>query len=63
MVVSLKNKDDLIKSDKKVYNCPKCKSELDTRVPRSFFVKNFLFWLPLRRYTCYNCKRKFHVWS
>ena len=63
MVLSLNKEDDLIKSDKKTYQCPKCKSEFDARVRRSSFVKIFLFWLPLRRYACYNCKRKFYVWS
>jgi ribosomal protein L37AE/L43A len=41
--------------------CPKCKSELDNRVPRSFFVKNLLFFLPLKRYMCYKCQRKRYV--
>ena len=62
MVVSLKNSDGVIKDKKKVHNCPKCKLPLDNRVHRGFFVKNFLFWLPLRRYSCYKCNRKIYVW-
>jgi transposase-like protein len=39
--------------------CFLCKSEL-TRIKRGFFVKKFLFWLPLKRYICYKCNRKFY---
>jgi len=28
------------------------------RIPRSFLIKTFLFWLPLRRYKCHKCRRK-----
>jgi len=51
------------KAEKKTYHCPKCKSEVDNRIHRGIFVKNVLFWLPLRRYCCYGCKRKFYVWA
>lgn len=43
--------------------CPKCKTELDNRVPRGFFVKHILFFLPLKRYVCYKCQRKRYVFS
>jgi hypothetical protein len=44
--------------------CPKCKKgQLDNRVRRGFFVKNFLFWLPLKRYLCYTCTRKTYVYE
>lgn len=46
---------------KKVPVCPRCKSELDNRVPRGFLVKKFLFFLPLKRYICYKCQRKRYV--
>jgi len=62
MVSSLNNDENLRKSTKRVYYCPRCKEETNSRVHRSFFVKNFLFWLPLRRYACYKCKRKFYIW-
>lgn len=28
------------------------------RIPRTAFMKLFLFWLPLKRYQCYACMRK-----
>lgn len=46
---------------KKAPVCPRCKSELDNRVPRGFLVKKFLFFLPLKRYMCYKCQRKRYV--
>lgn len=63
MVTSLNNDSDIIKTEKKAYACPKCKSELDYRVHRSVLVKVLFFWLPLRRYLCYHCNRKYHVWE
>lgn len=41
--------------------CSKCKNGLDERMHRGFFVKKFLFWLPIRRYKCYRCKRGQYV--
>ena len=61
MVASL-NDINSTKIEKKTYQCPKCKSKLEFRVRRSFFVKNFLFWLRLKRYSCNQCKRKVYVW-
>ena len=46
---------------KKIYYCKKCKHEFDERLHRSLFVKTFLFWLPLRKYACYYCKRNYYV--
>jgi hypothetical protein len=37
--------------------CSKCKSVLDSRAHRSWFVKTVLFWLPIRNFKCYKCKR------
>lgn len=37
--------------------CSKCKSVLESRAHRSWFVKTFLFWLPIRNFRCYKCKR------
>lgn len=59
MVVSLNNEHHITK---KAHLCPKCKTEFDTRVHRGFLVKNFLFFLPIRRYECYSCKKKYYVW-
>lgn len=50
------------KTDKR--KCPRCgKGLLDTRVPRAFWVKLFLFWLPIKRYRCDNCNKKIHVYG
>jgi hypothetical protein len=42
--------------------CSKCKNSLEDRVHRGFFVKKLLFWLPIRKYMCYKCKRGQYVW-
>jgi len=42
--------------------CPRCKGEMDTRIPRGFVIKTFFPWLPVRRYMCYKCQRKKYVW-
>jgi hypothetical protein len=47
--------------DKKLPMCPRCKTQLDDRIPRGFFVKTILFFLPLKRYICYRCQRKRYV--
>lgn len=42
--------------------CPKCKEgKLQERVPRSFFVKTFLFFVPMKRYRCYKCNKKPYI--
>lgn len=44
------------------WTCPTCKTFTRTeRVPRSKAVKVVLFWLPLKRYMCYKCKRKYYT--
>jgi hypothetical protein len=62
-MVALVPQSEDAKLEKKTYLCPKCKSVLDYRIHRSFFVKTFLFFLPIKRYNCYHCKRKPHVWG
>lgn len=48
---------------KKAHICPHCHNELSgDRVHRGFFVKNFLFFLPLKRYLCYKCSKKSYIW-
>ena len=43
-------------------NCPYCHSgPLHERVPRSWIVKNLLFFLPLKRYKCYRCGKKPYI--
>jgi hypothetical protein len=46
-----------IKSLNLEVKCKKCGQEMD-RIKRPSFAKTFLFWLPYRRYFCYNCLRK-----
>jgi hypothetical protein len=36
------------------------RSELE-RIHRGFLIKTVFFWLPMRRYKCYKCKRKLLV--
>jgi hypothetical protein len=38
--------------------CGKSPREEVERVSRGLFIKTFLFWLPVRRYKCYKCRRK-----
>jgi ribosomal protein L37AE/L43A len=61
MVLPINSQQDLGTDQKKLPVCPKCKDELDNRVPRGFFVKHFLFFLPLKRYVCYRCQRKRYI--
>lgn len=61
MVVQAKPNELIVEQYKKMPACPRCKSQLDSRVPRSFFVKKFLFFLPLKRYVCYQCQRKHYL--
>lgn len=37
--------------------CNRCKKEMD-RIPRGYFVKHLLPFLPLKRYFCDSCMRK-----
>lgn len=42
--------------------CPKSKvGTLSDRVPRAWWVKNLLFFLPIKRYKCYHCGRKPYI--
>ena len=61
MVTSLKIDAGSAVDDEKAYCCKKCNKPYDARVRRGFFVKTFLFWLPLRRYACYRCKGTYYV--
>lgn len=49
----------------KVYKkCPHCKDgQLDTRIRRSAFVRNVLFFLDLKRYACSSCMRKVYTFE
>lgn len=63
MVLSANDIAAPVKKEKKLHICRKCKTPLDSHIHRSFFVKYFLFFLPLKRYMCYGCKRKTYRWA
>lgn len=47
-------------------NCPpckKCKNPETYRIPRSFIFKTLMPWLPIKRYVCFKCLNKFHVFN
>lgn len=62
MVLSLNNRDEHDDSAKKALMCPKCKISIQPadRVSRGWLVKYLLFWMPLKRYICYRCNRKYY---
>jgi len=41
--------------------CRKCNIEFEERVRRGFVAKYVFFWLPLKRYICLNCLRRYYV--
>ncbi len=41
--------------------CTKCKKKMDIRVTRGIIIKTLLFWLPIRRYKCSNCRSKRYI--
>lgn len=45
--------------------CPCGKSDRAEveRISRGVLIKTFLFWLPVKRYKCYRCKKKRIVFS
>ncbi|MBB6109928.1 hypothetical protein SAMN05421821_105350 [Mucilaginibacter lappiensis] len=61
MVIPVNSIESIGSKGKKLPLCPKCKAQLDDRVPRGFFVKTILFFLPLKRYICYRCQRKTYI--
>jgi hypothetical protein len=42
-------------------NCPRCKSPVDKKLHRNFFVKYFIPWLRLRHYHCKTCERGYYI--
>ena len=61
MVSPVNSTASIVSQGKKLPLCPKCKTQFDDRVPRSYFVKTLLFFLPLKRYICYRCQRKRYI--
>ncbi len=43
--------------------CHHSEREYQLRVKRGFFVKTFLFWLPVKRYLCGTCLKHYYVYS
>jgi hypothetical protein len=41
--------------------CSFCKHSSTDRIPRNWLVKLLFGWLPVKRYMCYKCKRKYHT--
>jgi len=42
--------------------CPSClKGQLDIRIRRGFFVRNFFLWMNVKRYQCNSCGRKIYI--
>jgi len=49
-------------SEKKQKMCACGTSKNDwQRIPRGFFLKTFLFWLPVKHYKCHRCGRRHWV--
>ncbi|MBW8687366.1 hypothetical protein [Chitinophaga rhizophila] len=45
-----------------LHDCPKCKhGVLEDRLPRGFFVKYVLGFLPLRKFICYSCLKTSYI--
>jgi len=64
MVLTVENNNDANeRSLKKELLCPRCKKSISPRdrVSRGWFARTFLFWMPLRRFMCYNCNRKHYI--
>lgn len=62
MVLALNNEDGRDDAAKKALMCPKCKISIETadRVSRGWLVKYLLFWMPIKRYKCYRCNKKYY---
>ncbi len=41
-------------------HCHTCDKKLQ-RVQRGIIVKNFLFWLPIKKYRCFTCNTETHI--
>jgi transposase-like protein len=61
MVVQINPQQGVKTAQKKKFLCPRCRAELEDRVPRGFFARHVLFFLPIKRYICYRCHRKRYV--
>jgi len=41
--------------------CPKCQTNTGQRIHRPALLKLLTFWLPVKRYFCYSCNKKYLV--
>lgn len=41
--------------------CKRCNIEFEERVRRGPIARYLFFWLPLKRYICLNCLRRYYV--
>jgi len=46
---------------KKKHFCKSCNIELKQQVHRPWYIKKFLFFLPLRKYVCTKCLGEYYV--
>lgn len=47
---------------KKYLTCRKCGSVFHFVIPRGWFLKNVLFFLPIKTYFCAKCTKTRYVW-
>ena len=45
----------------KLYYCPKCGSSFHFQLHRAWFVKTFLYFLPVRKYFCAKCRKAYYI--
>jgi ribosomal protein S27AE len=53
--------EESLKKDRPL--CPHCKEKLRYRIQKPQLVKIFLFFLPLKRYRCINCRQSVYVFK
>ncbi len=46
----------------KEYKCRKCQTDFHYQVPRGFFLKTVVGFLPIRIYWCPRCTKNRYVW-
>jgi len=46
---------------RKTYYCSKCGSPFHFKMRRSWFTKNILFFLPIKKYFCAKCKKSSYI--
>jgi len=62
---AINNQPNIAAESKKksfAHSCPKCNQALSHRVHRANFIRTFVPWLPVRRYICYPCNKRYYVY-